>query len=288
MILEQTKDVKEVNNGGKLWDLSPGRIDFKGLPFPRFFVKDFIRPDIFSELVSQYPSMDYFHLLKGNKYNLRLSDPSCADFFKKSPLWRAFIGSLQTQEFVEAVQNVLYRGLKKDVLTMISKPRWVSRQFLPRLRPWRYADGRRYISPLEHPVQVTIAFSKINEGLRIEPHNDSSGKIASLLLYMPPADWKGFAGGETVFYIPKDKNFKYVFGDPNRYSFEEMTPIDQSVYGPNRVCCLFKTVNSFHGVAPMTLPPGVFRDSINIFITDASVVFSAQDDYGQEKTNAGV
>lgn len=251
------------------WTLDDSNTVFKALPFPRVFVKDFVNPAIFPSLSEQFPSTDFFRLIKDYKYRLQSNYPEFKNFMATSPAWSSFLESVMSQEFVDRVQHLLLSGFKKNIFSLVSNPSWFSKDLIRRARRWKLA-GSGKIGRFDLPVRVTVEFAKVGGGMQIEPHNDSGGKIVSFLLYLPTKDWKPDYGGGTQFYFPKNKKFNFIFADPARYLFEDMVVVDETRYESNNAAFFLKTANSLHGVKPNGVPMSCFRNSVSIFIVHAS------------------
>lgn len=81
----------------------------------------------------------------------------------------------------------------------------------------------------------------------IGPHTDIPSKVVNLLLYLPRDNTNEHLG--TSLYVPKEKGFQ----DPgNRhYDFEDFECVETAPYRSNSALGFVKTLDSWHGVAPI-------------------------------------
>jgi hypothetical protein len=99
----------------------------------------------------------------------------------------------------------------------------------------------------------------------LPPHTDSTDKILVFLLYFPSEDWQAEWGGGTQVYRPRDKRYDANWSN-SRLPRKDVDIVFDSGFKSNRLFFFVKSVNSWHGVAPMTCPEGVVRRSFNFAV----------------------
>lgn len=102
----------------------------------------------------------------------------------------------------------------------------------------------------ELDISSDMRLIRDHTGYRIGPHTDAPWKLVSLLFYLPSNDF--WAKNGTSIYVPKNPGFRCA-GGPH-YEYEDFKQVYTAPYIPNSCFGFWKTLQSFHGVEPITDP----------------------------------
>jgi|GEM_PF-1142633 len=235
-------------------------IEYFDSPFTSFGVRNYFPEKIYAQLCEEFPDDSLFtrRLLEGKRF---FDKPTLASVLESRPTWQSFIRAFQSQEFLDDVFEYLKPGLKVA--------RGISGQ-----RRWKLAEEHEgsFFGPTI-PIIPRYEFSLLEPGACLTPHTDKMIKLANILFYFPPTDWKPEYGGGTDLYTPKDKSKRTNW--MNRHlPFDDMDVIGSSLYEPNSAFCFVKSADSWHGVRPLTQPVGMFRRSFNLSLTIPKAAFT--------------
>jgi hypothetical protein len=111
-------------------------------------------------------------------------------------------------------------------------------------------------------LRMQCEFSVLESGVLLPPHSDSTDKVISFILYMPPAGWKAEWGGGTDIYEPLDARRRFNWCNAFLPASDMRTEYS-CPYVPNRLFFFVKGYNAWHGVSPILAPPGIQRRSFN-------------------------
>jgi len=240
-------------------------------PFPVAFAKPVFAPDLYQEMLDNWPDTKRFLYMPklGHKYSL--SEVNNArqyhDFIKSTPVWKRFHDEIKSEAFVRGIVDFLTaRGVdldlsRKMVLTNSPGAR-IGVRVGEMLRGAALLDRRRI------PLRSRFEFSMMpGDGGSIRPHTDAPAKLITLVVAMvPPGEWTPDYGGGTSVVWPRDKtrsfNFRNVF-----LEFDEVETLARYEFGSNQCLIFVKTFNSWHAVEPISAPrPDMFRRSLTINI----------------------
>lgn len=227
-------------------------------PFFHFVVEEYLPPSTYDTLLATFPTdADFVGQADASKHGNKriLSTSHQPDLFRafleRRPAWREVVDVLGSEAFI----TDLYRLVRGEL---------VRARGLGGLRRWR---AHRALSAFEQGVELHVEFSRLTNGSYIMLHTDTPSKLASLLLYFPDPAWRPEYGGGTVFYRPGP-------GAPRRnranhtVPFEAVAPAATVDFVPNRLLVFLKSSISYHAVTPVTCPPAMLRNSVNIsFLT---------------------
>lgn len=228
-------------------------------PFFHFEVEDFLPSQQYQELLTSFPKEGQFpERIKGNKLRLnsRTTPEAFTAFCEQSPAWPRFFEELETPEFIGALYEIVARALRRSRGVLES-------------RPWQVGDistSGSGISPIGHESAfMSFEFSRLENGASVKPHTDGMQKLVSLILYFADPAWREEYGGDTLYYRPKRAAHNYNW--KNRWRrFEQLEPVFENRFAPNRLAVFVKSSNSYHGVPPITCPDGMARNSLNIHV----------------------
>jgi hypothetical protein len=239
-------------------------VKFRYDPFPIGLARPIMKPELYEQMVSNFPSLDLFESFEamgkqGRKYTLseKENQKVYLDFVNSSPLWRHFYAWIKSREFPYGVMELL-RQHDIDLGYRYVPParRW-SRQFknLARARP----------SPRYVPLKARFEFSALpaDRG-HLVPHTDAPTKIVTMIVsILRNGEWNRAFGGGTDVNQPKDD--RYRFNHLNRLAdFEDMDVLHTYEFLANQAVIFVKTFNSWHSVRPMS---GVGSDAVRRTLT---------------------
>ena len=112
---------------------------------------------------------------------------------------------------------------------------------------------------LEGELDVMLRWSRDGKGYSLGPHTDYSGKVATLLFYLPDSASSGPWG--TSIYAPKSS--QKVLADQHYYH-EDFNLVYTFPFAPNTMFGFLRTDNSWHGVEPLT--EDIKRDTLHYTI----------------------
>jgi len=231
-------------------------------PYCIFYIDNFLENSLYNELQKSFPNKEYFtKSLKGGKNYI--DKKSISKMLKDFPMWQTFMDDFKSESVLEELCKITKEPISKARGWNPSK-KWIydydSR--IPLVRKFKYQD-----------LKMKFEFSSIPNGGSYTYHTDSTKKVLSLLLYMPPDGWKeGDKGGTRWFYPKEEKNLAKWANWENRLlnekelvEFEEeMECIAHVKYKPNRLAGFIKTTHAYHDIPKVECNENVTRNSLNI------------------------
>lgn len=245
-------DTKPLLLSSRLADL---RLD----PFCFFAVDDYLPADLYETLRGTYPDGPEYGANAEGKLGFRSSeDPGAVErFCEEQPAWAGLFAFFRSDEFLEDARETLAEPLRR------------ARRGWPGRRPWYNANTRpipnnwlRY--QVQEPVTTTFQFSRLGRDAVVTPHSDAPRKLVTMLLYFREPEWRDEWGGATEYYVPLEPEQARTWGATERIPFEYFKTIGSTGYAGNRLAGFVRAANSFHGVAPVTSPPGAERNAFMI------------------------
>lgn len=252
-----------------MFNLESAQVQYR--PFPIAFAKPVFDPDLYQEMLDNWPDTERFHYMPklGHKYSL--SEVNNArqyhDFIRSNPVWSRFHDEIKSERFVRGIVDFLTEhGIDLDLgRKMVLTNKHGARLGL------RLAEALRGAALLERrkiPLRSRFEFSMMpGQGGSILPHTDAPAKLITVVVSMvAPGEWRPEYGGGTSVVWPKDErrsfNFRNTF-----LQFDEVEKLDCYEFDSNQCMIFIKTFNSWHAVEPITAPrPDMFRRSLTINI----------------------
>jgi len=228
-------------------------------PFCFFSVDDYLPADLYETLRGTYPDGPEYGANSEGKLGFRSSeDPASVErFCEEHPAWGRLFAFFRSDAFLEDARKTLAEALRR------------ARRGWPGRRPWYNANTRpvpnnwlRY--QVQEPVTTTFQFSQLGRDAVVTPHADAPRKLVTMLLYFRDPEWRDDWGGATEYYAPLDPARARTWAATDRIPFEEFKPIGSTGYAGNRLAGFVRAANSFHGVVPVTCPPGLARKAFMI------------------------
>jgi hypothetical protein len=227
-------------------------------PFCFFSVDDYLPEDLYRTLVTDIPEgVDYATNAEG-KLGFRSNvDSEAFDRFRaEHPAWGKLFDFFDSDAFVHDAQRTLAEPLRRA-------RGWAGR------RPWYNCSKRRVPRNwlryrLQEPMRTTIEFGQLPRDGVVAPHTDAPRKLVTLVLYLREPDWQDAWGGGTEYYAPLDPERAATWAATARIPFEEFKSIGATPYVANRLAGFVRASNSYHGVLPVTCPPGYTRKALMI------------------------
>jgi hypothetical protein len=228
------------------------------VPFCFFQVDDYLPADLYERLLASYPDESNYRFNSEGKMGFRSSeDPEAiARYCDAHPEWRQLVDFFGSDRFLT------------DLRATFAKPLTQARGWAG-YRPWLNCTTRkppknplRY--QLQEPVKTTFQFSMLPRDGVVLPHSDAPRKLVSLLLYFREPDWQDAWGGGTDFYAPLDPERARAWGATDRIPFEEFKTIGSTSFVANRLAGFVRCSHSYHGVPPLSCPPGRTRKALLI------------------------
>jgi hypothetical protein len=242
---------------------------FRYEPFPIGVTRPVFEPDVYEELLDNWPAQELFAFMPklGKKYSLsELNEPgNYHQFIQDSPLWRTFHREIKSTEFVRSVLRLLARqhielGISEGVEVNSQKRRWFAST------NWAQKVLQKDVQALKTRFEFSMLPA---DGGHIKPHTDSPGKIITLVLSMVRAgEWEASWGGGTTVLRAKEarQNFNYL---NRQLEFHETDVLDTYEFEPNQCVVFIKTFNSLHAVSPLTGSSDQMRKTLTINIEAA-------------------
>ena len=226
-------------------------------PYVFGFADNFLPPDVFETLRTEFPSSDSLPSMETLQYGKTFQqigpdDPLMAsERFPDS--WRHVMSTIRSAGFLEDVRS------------------WATDYVRPFRRP--APDGSPYLRLFgdrpalrEWTVDVTYEFSMLKRDTMLPPHTDSTDKILAFVLYFPSTEWQSEWGGGTQIYRPRDKQYNANWSN-SRMPLTDVDLVFDSGFKPNRLFFFVKSANSWHGVTRLACPEGVLRRSFNFALS---------------------
>jgi hypothetical protein len=224
------------------------RASFQYTPFPFGLVDGILPPDLYSDMVHQFPPstcfMDVSSPDNGIKYLLKEPQLSATvrRLGSRATAWSHFLRVVYAATFVEALDAFL---TAHHVELRLAK---LSEYLAPALPRLGQSHGR--------VPRIGVEISRIPSGGYQKPHTDVITKILTILIPMNEEGvWREGDGGRVLFCRPRnDRNSFNLYG---RYAeFSEMETVRACALEPNQGILFPKTHNSWHAVEPVVIPPG--------------------------------
>lgn len=257
-----------------MFNFSEPTVEYK--PFPIVIFRNFLRYDVYEQLVSSFPAIDNLGFKKdqGRKFTLSLKDDPAEfkAFLSQHPLWDRFAASVTSKDTTrELIVNLDKLGFDLGIETKESTG--LIESFKSRVRNYlgtfsNLTRNRLVIGT--RPVSSKFEFSALpaNGGFLL-PHTDAPEKLATFVLPMvAEGDWETDWGGGTDIYTTKKPELS--FNRTNRQrNFSDVHILETYDFLPNQALLFVRTDTSWHGVSPIRGPEGIFRRSItwNLYCT---------------------
>lgn len=245
--------------------------EFRYDPFPIAISRGVFAPDLYREMLDNWPETERFLYMPklGHKYSLSEVNnaPQYHDFIKSTPVWSRFHSEVKSKAFVRGVVDFL---AERHIDLDLQRKMVVTNEFAPRigLRLGEMLRGAALLDRRKVPLRSRFEFSMMpGNGGSILPHTDAPAKLITLVVAMVgPGEWKPEYGGGTSVVWPKDKTRS--FNARNAFmQFDEVEKLDCYEFDTNQCLIFVKTFNSWHAVEPITAPrPDMFRRSLTINI----------------------
>jgi len=218
-----------------------------------FQVDDYLPNDFYESLRETFPDESTYESDGSGKKGFRSSveaDPFDS-FCDANPAWRQLIDFFGSAEFSADARKALAPALH-DARGMLEYRPWLdcTKRAIPN-NPLRYI--------FQEPTRTTFQISLLPRGGVVVPHTDAPRKLISLLLYFRDPDWKDEYGGATEFYEPLDPQLARSWAPTDRIPFEHFKLIGAAGFERNRLSGFVRSNASFHGVPPISCPPGMSR-----------------------------
>jgi 2OG-Fe(II) oxygenase superfamily len=239
-------------------------VTFRYDPFPIGLATPVMTPELYEQLVSNFPPLDIFESFeelgkKGRKYTLseKENEKVYLDFVRSSPLWRDFYAWIKSKAFPYSVMEMLRQHDIDLGYRYVSPAKRWSRQVKNLVR------GRS--SPHYVQLKARFEFSALPaDGGHLVPHTDAPTKIVTMIVsVLRKGEWNPSFGGGTDVNQPKED--RYRFNHLNRLAaFDDMEVLHTYEFLANQAVIFVKTFNSWHSVRPMT---GVGSDAVRRTLT---------------------
>ena len=114
------------------------------------------------------------------------------------------------------------------------------------------------ITPGQNDIEADMLLVRDGNGYKIGPHTDSPKRLMSCLFYIGNDEIEAAECWGTSIYTPKDRTFRCA-GGPH-YPFDQFHRVATAPFVQGGGVIFAKTDNSFHGVEPIAVRPGAYRD----------------------------
>ena len=178
-------------------------------PFTIFEKKKILNNDYYQKLFDEFPTENFFenaHSL-GNKKYFNDKDEYFDKFLNESPTWKFFYNYLNSDEFLEQIlvlckQNLDLIEERKKIKNIKIKYEYkkdlISRIIRKIKKKFGYYEAR-----------LAFEFSIMKNRSYIPPHNDTSSKLISLMIYFPDINQDGNENLGTNFLKIKEMTLIY-------------------------------------------------------------------------------
>jgi hypothetical protein len=237
--------------------LSLDAMEFVYEPFPVGCAAGVFAPEVYRDLLANWPGKDLFEFKAelGKKYSLsEVNNPEAYHrFIQSSPPWRRFYEWTKSAAFIKNVLRVLSSqsidlGLQSAPINTVHHLSPWSQQLRLRVRKrLRRLTGHAGVLSTRFEYSMLPA-----NGGCIKPHTDTPAKLITLVLSMvDDGAWDASWGGGTAILRPKDatRNFNFM---NRQMDFAECQVLRTFPFQPNQCVLFIKTFNSHHAVYPMT------------------------------------
>lgn len=236
--------------------LSQRALAIESAPFCRFGLDGALPRALYESLYASFPE-EGDGLLANDEGRLGLRSSESAEAFaafcRARPAWGALVAHLSSDAFVLDVRRRLAGALGR-ARGLAGRRRW-------RNDTGRAPSERRLDYLLLEPVRVTFQLSRMPAGAVVLPHTDAPRKLVSLVLYFADPDWEpGWGGATEYFAAPRGRTP----APTERLPFDALASLGASAFRPNRLVGFVRSPASWHGVRPVTCPPGRARKALLI------------------------
>ncbi|HXK26387.1 MAG TPA: hypothetical protein VMS55_27235 [Myxococcota bacterium] len=236
-------------------------------PYPLGSIAPAFEPDLYGQLLRQFPPLELFEFLPdhGNKYSLseKYHPKQYADFVTRHEVWRDLRAYVKSDAFRFSVIDAL-RDCKVD-LGIRRKSRTLGSRSLKLLRE----AARGHLPSIAAPITSRFEFSALPASSgHLAPHTDSPGKLITLVVTMTrDGEWDSAWGGGTDILKPKDASDSYNYSN-RQIPYEQCEVLRTVEFVPNQALLFIKTFNSLHGVRPMKGPEALLRRTLTLNIEE--------------------
>jgi hypothetical protein len=245
-------------------------------PFFIFEFANVLDAGFYQELDAAFPAKEEFPASwtnRGGKYYMHNKMPEYGEFTRRVPLWTRLYERFAAPETMERFYELLQMGssgrppqdMRPWAVDDRESPKGIAKRPLMALR--RYMDRRRPTTP----IRLQFEFSFLESSCYIPPHTDTPSKLVTLMLYFPDDGATYPRGTGTEFYrgmgnTPATPGWStgMMNEEDTKEFFRKHEIFYVSDFTPNKLVGFIKSGNSWHGVQPLTLAPGVTRRSLNI------------------------
>lgn len=218
------------------------------VPYPHFLSDRIFPEEFYREMLAHLPEKDVFSSILDtsriiddredspykNRQMINLSKDVITGFAEKDqPFWRNILKFFKSADFI---RSILWK-------------------FEPYLKQ-RYPSGLETVE-----FRADIQLVRDSGGYHLGPHADTPKKVAVVLFYLPKTGDNPDLG--TSIYVPKQEGFTCNSGQ--HHPPEDFHRVFTTPYLPNTALGFFKTLNSFHGVEPLS-GKNIQRDLIQFSI----------------------
>lgn len=237
-------------------------------PFTIFEKKKLLKNDHYQKLYDEFPLDDFFdnaHSL-GNKKYFNDKDEKFSQFLESSLTWKNFYNYLNSEKFLNEIFGLCKKKL--DVIDERKKIKSIKYKF-------RINNGilSKIVRKIKrkfgyYEVRLAFEFSMMKNGSYIPPHNDTSQKLISLMIYFPENNQDGSEMLGTNFFRSKKKNLGTWKGDmldneASEIFYKNYEKFYNSKFEKNKIVGFLKSKCSWHDVSKMDIKDST-RKSLNI------------------------
>ncbi len=219
-------------------------------PYLFGYVDEYLSADAYDQLGDAFVDPKNHSLgevLGRGKRRIMFRAPPAPEFLSRTANpWAEVVEELSSPEFMRDCWQWLAANSSR-----MPQPDGVYRELL---------EERLKIDPSH--LRMQCEFSILEHGVLLPPHSDSTDKVISFILYMPPAGWREEWGGGTDIYDPVDGSHRFNWGNAF-LPVSEMRTAYTCPYVANRLFFFVKGYNAWHGVSPIVAPSGQPRRSFN-------------------------
>lgn len=243
-------------------------------PFTIFEKKKLLNNDYYQKLFDEFPTENFFenaHSL-GNKKYFNDKDEFFDKFLNESPTWKSFYNYLNSDEFLE---QILF--LCKQNLDLIEERKKIKNIKI------KYEYKKDLISRIKRKIKkkfgyyearLAFEFSIMKNRSYIPPHNDTSSKLISLMIYFPDINQDGNENLGTNFYKNKGKDFNLWRGDMldkknSEIFYDNYEKFYTSRYEKNKLVGFLKSKSSWHDVSKLDINSSSRKSlNMNLYLID--------------------
>ncbi|MGB0618256.1 MAG: hypothetical protein ACPGVZ_02210 [Myxococcota bacterium] len=234
-------------------------------PFPIGIVRNFIRTELYEDLLDTYPPPEAFIEADniGRKYTLseKYNPREYHQWIRTHEAWQSFHDYVKSPDFVvDILDRLLERGIDLGI-----RYEWSAvKKALFRLRAMAVGGSGLKAARLRPRFEFSALPA---QGGSVVPHTDNASKVVTIVVPMVrEGEWDPEWGGSTECSRPVDTS--RLFNRRNfQLGFEEVKEVVSFPFESNQAILFVKTFNSWHCVRPMTSPdPFAYRRTLTINI----------------------